>query len=680
MNSQTLTYETSQLHISLPERIKKRLESLASPPSSVVVLPSSSSSEPAVLISTATTGTTSIEPVNEREKASTSVFSLPKVFSVQKFYASPSTPMDEGLQAVWTRQIRDRLNQTLKIAIPTGICLQEFMHMGRRADALKPTLVVNCGDAHIKRQVEKAFKSQSWLQEILKSKGITFVALVVKISPSAKGPMTSSTHTIPDQDESYALELMPGISTSCGLGLLLRSTTGRSQLSCTLGGLICVDGAIVGLTAGHPFQASDYHTPSDPFPAADHSDDGTPSEASSEPFVFNGDNDEPNDTSTLGSSGAWVTLEDKLCGHIIAVRQDLPWAYMLAIEPMFDDIKMVLGTDDVRLPTNAEVQLAASYPGTQHLKHHLQETIDFITRFPISDKTPLISESVATKSRDWPAEDPSINEKSATANGSPRTSTNGTSVSATVIGDPVSEPRTRAHSIERANRYRQEVVSSQDVAPLPLTLSEPRGDGTIHPGDDHKVHHTPRTRRDIYRSMPPSRRFIYMPLIVWHLFETFILRTEYKRRRRKIRFLSLPVVGFITFSVRPLAANPGQGFGHRLLTWLKTIWYNRRLHFLVLLAPVAAFGNFLLNILYFILCFPFICWVLHRHHGVLEDVDVLRRQVQRSFEMLGNLPRQYNDKQLIWVDPALAVMADLPEIERKRSSLSAPDLERGIAR
>ncbi|KAL8848300.1 MAG: hypothetical protein Q9221_006654 [Calogaya cf. arnoldii] len=550
MNTQTITYDTSQVHISYSERIRQRLESLASPPSSVVILPSSSSSDPAVSISTATTGNTRTEQVNERDEALTSFLSLPKVFSVHKFYASPSTPMDEGLQAVWTHQIRDRLNQTLKISIPTGICLQEFMQMGRRADALKPTLVVNCGDAHIKRQVEKAFKSQFWLQEILKSKGITFVALVVKISPSAKGPMTGI-HTTPDPDELYAVEIMPGISTSCGLGLLVRSTTGQSQLNCTLGGLICVDGAIVGLTAGHPFQPSDHHTAPDPMQAADHSDGETPSETSSEPFVFSGDDDEPNDTSStsfipshvdsnststpgedttvltngitfpfprlmewrqsnstahgysvrspqrshdsacnndgwallddlplavkslpnkvelrdscldipisgtassnacgtvgvsvvgigpqlgclhsspasmkigtsfldvrlitlerplpLGSSGAWVTLEDKLCGHIIAVRQDLPWAYMLAIELMFDDIKLGLGTDDVRLPTNAEVQLAASYPGTQVTKRHLQETIDFITRFPISDKTAFTSKSVATKSRDWPAVSP----------------------------------------------------------------------------------------------------------------------------------------------------------------------------------------------------------------------------------------------------------------------------------
>ncbi|KAI4283164.1 MAG: hypothetical protein L6R38_002355 [Xanthoria sp. 2 TBL-2021] len=333
MNSQTLTYDTSQLQVSYTERIKKRLESLAAPPSSVVVVPSSYIPEPAESIATAATGTANTEPVDGRNTAAnteptdgrnttantepvdgrntaaTSVLSLPRVFSVQKFYASPSTPMDEGLQAVWTHQIFDRLNQTLRVAVPTGTCLQEFMHMGRRANALKPTLVINCGDAHIKRQVERTFKTQIWLQEILKAKGIMFIALVVKISPSA-GPVSSHATAI-DLIKAYAIHAPPsGIDTSCGSRLTIRVKKGFPSRSCTLGGLIIVSGAVVGLTAGHPFRTFDQHASSDPAQVAEDLDDDESSGASSEPFVFNEDDDDTSDTSKASSLPLHVDVDD----------------------------------------------------------------------------------------------------------------------------------------------------------------------------------------------------------------------------------------------------------------------------------------------------------------------------------------------------------------------------------
>lgn len=57
----------------------------------------------------------------------------------------------------------------------------------------------------------------------------------------------------------------------------------------------------------------------------------------------------------LGSSGDWVVLGDKLCGYIVAIRQDIPWAYMVAIQPVLEDIGRKFKTDDVRLPTVDEI-------------------------------------------------------------------------------------------------------------------------------------------------------------------------------------------------------------------------------------------------------------------------------------------------------------------------------------
>ena len=61
-----------------------------------------------------------------------------------------------------------------------------------------------------------------------------------------------------------------------------------------------------------------------------------------------------------GSSGAWVTLENQLCGHIVAIRQDVPWAYMTAIEPILKDIRRELATDDVRLPQAIDLELCST--------------------------------------------------------------------------------------------------------------------------------------------------------------------------------------------------------------------------------------------------------------------------------------------------------------------------------
>jgi hypothetical protein len=43
----------------------------------------------------------------------------------------------------------------------------------------------------------------------------------------------------------------------------------------------------------------------------------------------------------------------------VAIRQDVPWAYMAPIEPILNDIKAKLGTQDVHLPTSGEIERLA---------------------------------------------------------------------------------------------------------------------------------------------------------------------------------------------------------------------------------------------------------------------------------------------------------------------------------
>lgn len=58
-----------------------------------------------------------------------------------------------------------------------------------------------------------------------------------------------------------------------------------------------------------------------------------------------------------GTSGAWVLLDGKLCGQIVAARQEEPWLYMVSIQSIFDDIKHQLGASQVLVyPQDADVQ------------------------------------------------------------------------------------------------------------------------------------------------------------------------------------------------------------------------------------------------------------------------------------------------------------------------------------
>ncbi|KAL8715346.1 MAG: hypothetical protein Q9225_006385 [Loekoesia sp. 1 TL-2023] len=379
---------------------------------------------------------------------------------------------------------------------------------GRRPDALKPTLIITCGDAATKKRVEKTFKSQGWLQEVLKANSIMFVALVAK-TPLSAGPASDNCSTV-KLDESYAIQITrSGATTSCGLGLVVSDADSRLTQYCTLGGLLLVKGALLGLTAGHLFSKFKHNVMpwelSEAAKAVEDSSDEGGSTKSGDPFVFNdSDDDDTDDDSVtsgisfyentrvsssfinglpcrqhenlrtflastewhhpqaailpaasprhvssveeplnnhdwallealpsavtsmpnkiahidqrsdilieeivsgracgevtvtvagigpqlgflhsspatmkvddsvlevqlitlehvlpLGSSGAWVILEDRLCGYIIAVRQDIPWAYMVAIEPVLEEIRRKLDTDDVRLPTAGDIESLA---------------------------------------------------------------------------------------------------------------------------------------------------------------------------------------------------------------------------------------------------------------------------------------------------------------------------------
>ena len=233
------------LKITTPyERVKTRLKEIPRPPSSFTVSSPSPKSESIDPPSTVTTPTTTTEPSPDRTTAPISTLPTPQVFLVQKFYVSPGMLIDEKIQDIWTRQIKSRLSAILWRKIPSGTCVQEFMMLGKRPNALKPTVVITCGDLITKKRVEKTFKDQAWLQELLKANHMDFIALTAKTLLSAG--LVSHDEGIETFEGSYAVQLPRAeIRTSCGLELLINSADSHQRQRCTLGGLLRVKGRVM---------------------------------------------------------------------------------------------------------------------------------------------------------------------------------------------------------------------------------------------------------------------------------------------------------------------------------------------------------------------------------------------------------------------------------------------------
>jgi hypothetical protein len=162
------------------DRIKNRLARIPTTPSFIASRTLPSEQGPPASVTRTSTATTGSGSQSSMSTAATSVSSLPPSFLVQSFHISPSTPVNDEIQSIWTQQIKSRLRAVLLHEIPTGTCVQEFMMAGKRPDALKPAVVVSCGDVVTKKKVENTFKGQVWLQELLKKNGIMFIVVIAK--------------------------------------------------------------------------------------------------------------------------------------------------------------------------------------------------------------------------------------------------------------------------------------------------------------------------------------------------------------------------------------------------------------------------------------------------------------------------------------------------------------------
>lgn len=314
------------LKIATPyERVKTRFKELPRPPSSITISSPSSNPKSSDRLSTVTTSTAVTEPSPVTATAALSAAQIPKVFSVQNFFVSPGMPIDEKIQEVWTRQILSRLSAVLWHNIPTGTCVQEFMMVGKRPAALKPTVIITCGDRVTKRRVEKEVKRQDWLQELLKTSQINFVALIAK-TPLSAGTV-SDNDCLETLNGSYAVQLpSPEITTSCGLELLIHGVDNLLRQRCTLGGLLVVKGRVLGLTAGHPFSRVKENSLSQLLSEAtedmNDSNDEESSSVFSESFVFDGDSDDDESDNPVSSDVALFEHTNTLPVSIDAFARD----------------------------------------------------------------------------------------------------------------------------------------------------------------------------------------------------------------------------------------------------------------------------------------------------------------------------------------------------------------------
>jgi hypothetical protein len=347
-----------------------------------------------------------------------------------------------------------------------------------------------------------------------------------------------------------------------------------------------------------------------------------------------------------------VILGEQLCGFIVAIRQDVPWAYMIPIEPILEDIKRKFGTTDVRLPERSEIEsLAASSKISETLT-----AIEVDDQILGSDDR-RVSQSAAT-SDNLPTEGtlpkipleignhPSnrqgneiIHEKSSVLEITPEVS---------MATQVALRPESSGNMIEVTTSTSGPWVSaSTTVAHRPLAPIEQ----LLRTSPPTIIAPSPAPMRDLERGAGASvrepqptrlQKTFHASYKLWRGIETSLLRIEYRRALRRRRGLRawFDLASILRLPRYPRLGSGGEGIQSALAQDLVIAWYYVRL-------LVVAFWNVVLNFLYFITCFPCRFWIVYRHRDVLEDEETLTRQRQESIEMLGRLPMEYNDVGLI---------------------------------
>jgi hypothetical protein len=347
-----------------------------------------------------------------------------------------------------------------------------------------------------------------------------------------------------------------------------------------------------------------------------------------------------------------VILGEQLCGFIVAIRQDVPWAYMIPIEPILEDIKQKFGTTDVRLPKRGEIEsLAVSSKVSETLmaieeddrilgsdNRRVSQPAATSENLPIEGTFPKIPLKIGNHPSNGQGNE-IIHEKSSVLEITPEVSMatqvalrpesshNMIEVTTSTSGPWVSASTTVAHRplapIEQLRRTSPPTI----IAPSPVPMQDmERGAGSS------------------VREPQPTRlqKTFHASYKTWRGIERSLLHIEYRRALRRRRGLRawFHLSSMLRLPRYPHLGGGGGGIQSALVQDLVIAWYYVRL-------LVVAFWDVVLNFLYFVTCFPCRFWILYRHRDVLEDEETLTRQRQQSIEMLGRLPMEYGDVELI---------------------------------
>lgn len=80
-----------------------------------------------------------------------------------------------------------------------------------------------------------------------------------------------------------------------------------------------------------------------------------------------------------GCSGAWVVADNKLCGHIVAIREGLPIAYMLSAATMFKEISSCFGGIEVRLPRAQDCVTVPAHLDIRNVTGFIEQVLASVT-------------------------------------------------------------------------------------------------------------------------------------------------------------------------------------------------------------------------------------------------------------------------------------------------------------
>ena len=302
----------------------------------------------------------------------------------------------------------------------------------------------------------------------------------------------------------------------------------------------------------------------------------------------------------LGSSGAWVTLGDKICGYIVAIRRDIPWAYMIAIEPTLKDIGRIFRTNDVRLPKIAEAEsLSTSFvpmemsagPGVSLLE--MAPDRDRVSEFDGD----LRKSRKAQALMELPSDSrPGVCElESGPANSGTtlvQRQDTGLDEKSSMLGDAPQTSRAQPSLPQHESRYDNFNNDSRMIGPEPLSS---------------RYIPIPGTERDPNEKISASHRSQdYLPYRIWHTLELLILHGEYRRRKERRRLCGIRLPLILIFSSYTFDHDFNQLPNAR--RWFRGTC-RVSVHCMFLSVDI------LFNILYLVICFPLICWVAYRYLG-----------------------------------------------------------------